>query len=40
MPGMLPTPGRVLTMPGGSLAVPRVTLSDGEDSAPRAVAMM
>ena len=36
-PGMLPTPGRVLAMPGGSFAVPRVTLSDGEESDPRAV---
>ncbi len=31
------TPGRVLSMPGGSLAVPRTTLSEGYDSGPRAV---
>ena len=37
MPGILPTPGRVLAIPGGSLAVPRVTFSAGEESDPRAV---
>ena len=31
------TPGSVLAMPGGSFAVPRVTLYDGEDIGPRTV---
>jgi hypothetical protein len=30
----------VLAMPGGSLAVPRVTLNDGDESGPRAVTVM
>ena len=32
----LPMTGKVLAMPGGSLAVPRVTFNDGEASGPRA----
>jgi hypothetical protein len=36
----LPMTGKVLTMPAGSLAVPRTTFTDGEESGPRTVAMM